>query len=129
MSVKIEMIPQTETKFHMTVVEYLRLELRPDVVFHHSPNEGKHKVQYRVKQKKLGVRPGWPDLEFMFKGQGFFIELKLPGGRLSANQLECHRELSDARCPVVECFSLDEVIKLLGIWGLLKVPVRAQRAA
>ena len=102
----------------MTVVEYLRLALRRDVVFHHSPNEGKHKVQYRVKQKKLGVRTGWPDLEFMFKGQGFFIELKLPDKKLSANQLECHRLLSDARCRVVECFSLDEVIKLLGIWGL-----------
>ena len=116
----------TETGLHKSVVEYLLVQLHRDVAWHHSPNEGRHKVQYRVKQKAMGMCPGWPDLEFMFKGQAFFIELKLPGQTLSENQIACHHWLSDARCPVVTCFSLDEVIGRLKAWDLIPSPgVRA----
>lgn len=117
----------SETAFQKTVVEHLRHALHPDVAWHHSPNEGRHKVQYRVKQKAMGMCPGWPDLEFMFKGQAFFIELKLPGETLSENQIVCHRMLADSRCPVVTCFSLDEVIGRLKAWDL--IPSLGVRAA
>ena len=95
----------TEHTIHQAIVDYLKLALPPGSVLHHSPNEGNHKVQYRVKQKKLGVRPGWPDLEifvnpiyFKTKHQcrPIFLEIKTHKGRLSASQdntLQCLKAL------------------------------------
>ena len=33
--------PPSEAQLYATVTEYLALALRPGVIFHHSPNEGK----------------------------------------------------------------------------------------
>lgn len=59
---------------------------------HHSPNEGRHKVQYRAKQARMGVSKGFPDLTLYLPRKGFTglaIELKSETGkRPSAEQFE-----------------------------------------
>ena len=48
-------------------------------MIHHSPNEGRHHVNYRHKQKLMGVLPGFPDLIIMLPNKmPLFIELKQP---------------------------------------------------
>ena len=57
----------TEAELHKLIVDYLQIALQAGSVVHHSPNEGRHKVAYRAKQKRLGMRAGWPDLEAVFR--------------------------------------------------------------
>lgn len=72
-----------EYQCQVACADYLRslrdgFELQGIIMeFNHAPNEGMHAVQYRVKQKKSGVRAGWPDLEICIQNiPPFFIELK-----------------------------------------------------
>ena len=84
----------TERDIHQAIVDWLHVALPDGSVFHHSPNEGRHKVQYRVMQKRLGVRAGWPDIEIFTNRTWWredtglhwapiFLEIKTDKGRLS----------------------------------------------
>jgi hypothetical protein len=60
----------------------------------HPPNEAKHAVQYRMKQKRAGMKTGEPDCIIYLKGgQTVFIELKRLNGTLSAEQKNRHGAL------------------------------------
>ena len=71
--------------------------------------EGKHKVQYRVKQNRLGAKKGFPDILIIWKGRAIFIELKTKKGRVSDAQKACHAQLILAGGLVTVCRSLKEV--------------------
>lgn len=105
------------------VVAKLPLILPPGSLWHHSPNEGRHSVQYRSKQKAMGMRSGWPDLQLVvpfshyLDGQrqtDIYIELKAQKGRVSKNQKEVIEELLAAHRHVSVCRSLGEVQLFLG---------------
>ena len=112
----------SESDLQAAVVHFLQAYLPPGSVFHHSPNEGNHKVQYRVKQKRLGVRAGWPDLEIFVQPTWFregvnwspiFIELKTKTGRVSPAQKQVQADLAAANCPVEICRSVAAVQQFL----------------
>jgi len=53
----------------------------------HTPNEGKRKVWYLKKLKKMGMKSGVPDLILEFPQSKFvYCEIKMPKGRLSNAQ-------------------------------------------
>jgi hypothetical protein len=53
----------------------------------HTPNEGKRKVWYLKKLKKMGMKSGVPDLILEFPQSKFvYCEIKMPKGRLSTAQ-------------------------------------------
>lgn len=91
---RVVLIPSEEDE-HITVADWLRLRR---VFFIHTPNEGKHHVSYRVKQKRMGLLPGVSDfLIFDHARVGGFIgtamEIKaLDGKPPSTEQHEflCH---------------------------------------
>ena len=112
----------SESDLQAAVVHFLQAYLPPGSVFHHSPNEGNHKVQYRVKQKRLGVRAGWPDLEIFVQPTWFregvnwspiFIELKTKTGRVSPAQKQVQADLAAANCHVEICRSVAAVQQFL----------------
>jgi len=60
-----------ESQIHKGIVQWLNVALPDGSVVHHSPNEGRHRIQYRVHQKQMGMFAGWPDLElFIPRGAG-----------------------------------------------------------
>jgi len=113
----------TEAEIHKGIVEWLALALPPGSVVHHSPNEGKHRVQYRVHQKRMGMQAGWPDLELFIPPEGFqngmtlwmpiFLEVKTLKGRLSDNQKKIHARLKTSGCSVVVVRSIEETEEAL----------------
>ena len=100
---------QSEYDLHCLVADYLNLVLPPQAFWHHSPLEGKHKVQYRKKQKRLGAKKGFPDILIIWRGRAIFIELKTQKGRLSEAQKECHEKLTLSGALVITCRSFEEV--------------------
>jgi hypothetical protein len=53
------------------------------------------------------------------RGRLFAIELKSDRGRLSPEQIECHRGLRDADATVGTANSIDDALSLLDTWGIL----------
>ena len=112
----------TEQQIHRSIVDYLNLALPRGSVVHHSPNEGNHKVQYRIKQKHMGVRAGWPDIEIFVSRtwwrpdqpwSPWFLEIKTPKGRVSTNQSQVHTDLIGAGCRVAIVRSIEETQNFL----------------
>lgn len=74
-------------------------------------------VNARNRAKAAGVRPGWPDLQFLFPdGVTRYIELKAPEGSLRPEQ----RAFRDRCAPHgiwAVCRSVEEVEATLRGWG------------
>jgi len=70
--------------------------------------------------KAMGLRPGWPDLELIYRGQMIYIEFKSDRGRLSKDQRQVHAELKAAGAFVHVVRSVDEFLKVLRGTGIVK---------
>jgi hypothetical protein len=90
-----------------------------DVLIHHSPNGTKLAGSKRDRQvtggilKGDGTKPGWPDLAFVWKGGGAFIEVKRPGGRLSPDQKAIHEHLRSLSWPVETVDNVNDAYRFL----------------
>ena len=110
-----------EENEQMALVQWLRLHR---IAFAHVPNEGRHKVQYRKKQKALGLQAGMPDLLIFDsppaypENVGTAIELKRrEGGTLSNQQAEWLCKLKDRGWAVAVCKGAAEAIEVLESLG------------
>ena len=110
-----------EAKLHKQVMEYLRLVLPKTAVIHHSPNEGKRGWMERAALKNNGTMAGWPDIEIVWDGRVFFIELKSEKGRTLPVQFACHMRLAEAGAGVATCKTIGAVAEALALW---RVPTR-----
>tara|TARA_R110000772_G_scaffold240185_2_gene352361 strand:+ start:230 stop:619 length:390 start_codon:yes stop_codon:yes gene_type:complete len=126
----ISLSDETEDQLQMRIGQWLDLALPPGAVWHHSPNEGNRHVAYKVKQKRMGTKAGWPDIEIFVPGDqskvgisiSIFIELKrLKGGKLSENQAMVRDKLELAGCFWQLCRSIDQVHEFLE--GIIKLRV------
>lgn len=104
----------SEEAFHVQVAQYLHLALPDGAVWHHSPNEGRRGWKAQRAIKAMGVRKGWPDIEIVWQGRVYFVELKVKPNRPSKAQRETLAALEAAGCPVVVAYRLDEVAGFLG---------------
>lgn len=83
----------------------------PDVLAFHVPNGGKRNAREGAKFKRMGVKAGVPDVLLLTPKQGFngfAIELKVKGGKLSANQKERLNDFKTCHWKTAVCYSFDE---------------------
>lgn len=71
-----------------------------------------------MRRKARGVVAGIPDLQFIYQGRSYWIELKNATGARSYAQQGRHIELENAGCLVAVCRSLHEVLAQLAAWGV-----------
>ena len=121
--------PQSEAALHGAVMAFLRVALPSDAVVHHSPNESDGSAIYTKKQMGKGMVPGWPDLEIIYEGRIYFIELKSAKGRITANQNLCMGRLERAGAPVALCRTLEGVEAFLAKHMPLRASLGARRVA
>lgn len=112
----LDIIP-TEEQEQLALVQWLELH---KIRYTHVPNEGKHKVQYRAKQKRLGVKPGVPDILIFDRpplypeNVGVAIELKRQkGGRVTPEQTAWLEHLKAMGWAVAVCRGAMEAIRFL----------------
>ena len=103
-----------ESDEHIAVADYLKYL---GVMFNHSPNEGIRQVQYVQKLKRMGMLPGFPDF-FIYEPRGVYhglaIEMKrVKGGRVSEEQKECLKKLSDRGYYATVCRGFDEAKEVI----------------
>jgi len=117
----------SEDRVHLRIAQWLDLMLPPGSIYHHSPNEGNRHVAFKVKQKRMGTKPGWPDIEIFVPGDqtlsgaslSIFIEAKGSKGKATANQVHIADKLELAGCYWQLCRSVDQVHEFLE--GLIKL--------
>jgi hypothetical protein len=68
----------------------------------------------------LGVVVGMPDLLLIHAGQVFGLELKTATGKLSTAQIATQEAMRAAGCTVATVHSIDEAIRVLEGWHLLR---------
>lgn len=92
----------------------------------HYPAETKAKPQYMAKRRRLGVKPGVPDVMIFDippaypDAKGAVIELKRrKGGRLSDEQMEWLVRLSGLGWKTAVCKGTEEAIMRLKQWGYI----------
>lgn len=111
----------SERQIHFAVVQMVRRAARPDVIWFH-PSNGEHRSKATGGILKLmGVVPGIPDLCFVLEGgRTHFLELKRPGGGLSAVQRLVRIKAINLGTPYAVAHDLDEAEQILRAWGVLK---------
>lgn len=114
-------IKTTEAQFQIAVAAYLEVALKKGVLWTAFPAGG---GGYRrgALLKRMGLKPGWPDLLFLHRGKLFGIELKTPIGKVSPAQRALHKALQAQGVPVLVVKTSAEVSDALDQWGLLSLP-------
>ena len=104
-----------------TVAAYLDLALPEDACWTTIPAGGGGRVR-GAKLKAVGYKPGWPDLQIVYRGQLICIELKAKYRSLSPEQEAMHERLRLAGAGVGTAKSVESVEQCLRTFG---VPLRA----
>lgn len=107
-----------EATLQVRVNEYLKVVMPPAVLWTASlAGHGKMSMAARNKAKAMGLKPGWPDLQFLFPdGVTRYIELKSATGRLQPEQVEFAARCARHGIHAV-CRSVEEVDAALRSWG------------
>lgn len=73
--------------------------------------------------KAAGYMAGWPDLQIIWQGKSYFLELKAPNGVVSPEQRETIWAITTSGAHVGIAKSLDQVQDWLDQWA---IPLRAR---
>jgi len=115
-----------EDDLHIAVARTLDRLMPPEVFWFHCPNGGTRNVIEAVQFKRRGVKPGIPDLLFIYRGNLNGIELKSDKGKLSDSQRHTQFLMRAAGCRIETARSENEVYELLKAFG---IPLRGRIAA
>ncbi len=114
-------LPQpTESEIHEAFAQHLRMRGRCGVPWWHTPNGEHRDPAIGAKLKRMGTKPGVPDVLCVIDGRLHGLELKRErGGRVSPAQRAMHDELRAAGAIVETARGLDEALAVLLRWGAL----------
>lgn len=107
-----------EGPIHRAILEYLMARY-PGAAIHASPNsntmKGKDVARLIAKQKYMGMRPGWPDIEMIHYGRFYAFEVKAEGGRQQDNQKDVERDINAAGGHYFVVRSIDDVKEAMAL--------------
>ena len=106
-----------EDQIQRAVFQHLAVRAATGVFAFHPPNGG---WRSRVEAAILCVRAGVPDVIAIRAGRAYALELKRPGGRLTAAQNAAHAALRSAGAEVAVTYGIDAAIAVCEAWGLLR---------
>lgn len=110
----------TEAQIQRSVFDHLATRAYPRVVAFHCPNGGfRPRVEAAI-FKGMGVRAGVSDVIACYAGDFFALELKAPGQKPTAEQLEFIAAVNDAGGYATWTDNLDRALNILEMWGLIK---------
>lgn len=79
--------------------------------------------------KDMGLNPGWPDIQLLWRGKLIVMELKAKGGALSDPQKDTRTLITAQQGLWKECRSVEEVVEFLEMIGIPLVKLApAERA-
>jgi hypothetical protein len=113
-----------EQDLQKALADHLRARAALGTYWFHPANGGARTAIEGAILKACGVRAGTPDLICIKDGRTYGLELKAEGGRVSLSQQVAHEEMRAAGAEVATATGIDEAIKQLEGWGLLRGSVQ-----
>lgn len=110
---------EPEHTLQVEIVEMLRKKLKRKVLFTAFPAGGGGRVR-GAKLKKAGLQAGWPDIQLIYQGSYYGLEIKTATGRLSPAQIDLHKRLTDDGCSVAVARSVSDALEIIVDWGLAR---------
>jgi hypothetical protein len=121
---------QPERILQTALVEHLRLRGRDGVLWLHVPNGGSRDIREAANLKRMGALAGASDLLLFRPGaclrcgsarlEGFALELKSDGGRLTDAQREFLWRFSEVGGHTCVAEGLDRALAVLEQWRILR---------
>ena len=112
----------SEAAEQRALVQWCRLSLADNVLWHSIPNEGARGRNQTAKLKAMGLLPGAPDLVFFWPGHKAALELKAPGGVLQQSQRDYGEAMARAGGLWAVAYSFPEAAHIIReVW---KIPHR-----
>jgi hypothetical protein len=109
-----------EDEIQRAICQHLRQRGAPGLLWWHTPNGGKRRPIEAAILKGLGTRAGVADLILVHCGRPFALELKADNGKPSAAQIAFAEDLTKAGGCATIAFGLDQALRTLEMWGLLR---------
>jgi hypothetical protein len=109
-----------EDAIQRAVFQHLRARAERGVFAFHPANGGYRKPVEAAIMKGLGVVAGVPDVIVIHEGRVYGLELKAPGGRASAAQLETLAAMEAAGAYTCVAEGLDRALEVLERWRILR---------
>lgn len=110
----------SEQEIQAAIAAHFAWRARPNIWWCHIANGGlRSKVEAAI-MRGQGVKPGAPDLLIVADGRPYFLEVKTEAGRVSQAQADCHEELRRAGAEVGVAHGLDQALRKLEQWRLLR---------
>jgi hypothetical protein len=111
---------QPEAAIQRAVFQHIQLRGAHGVFAFHAANGGARRSIEAAILKGLGVVAGVPDIMVIKGGKAYGLELKAPGGQLSEAQRAAHEALRTAGAEVATVDNLDDALRQLEAWCLLR---------
>ena len=109
-----------EQEIQRAVIQHLHARGIPNSFAYAVPNGGWRTAIEGAILKGQGVVPGVPDLAIVAGGRAYYLELKSLTGTLSVPQEHVIEALRAAGAQVAVTYGLDDALKQLEQWGLLR---------
>lgn len=107
-----------EARIQASVVAWVRT-VAPDLLIFHPANGGLRTKSEAARLKWIGTLAGIPDLVVLGRdGQGWLMEVKAPGGYLSADQRAIRDRCAAMRIPFAVVRSMEDARKAFQVWGI-----------
>ena len=123
----VRMPPPLECYLHFSIADILGKWLSAGWQYNHIASGEYRTPATAARLKRLGVRPGWPDLILLSpEGRPFFLELKRRGGKLSKDQ-RVFADWCAAHSVTFRWFdSFDDTLNQLKEWGAIRTGIQVQ---
>jgi VRR-NUC domain len=109
-----------EQDIQKALADHLRVRAAAGTYWFHPTNGGARTAFKGAILKACGVRAGTPDFICIKDGRTYGLELKADKGRVSPAQARAHEEMRKAGAEVAVATGIDEAIKQLKVWQLLR---------
>jgi hypothetical protein len=109
-----------EQQIQRAIVQHYRRRAAPGVFMFAVPNGGYRRPVEAAILKGTGTVPGIPDTIWIKDGRIYALELKTEGGKLSPAQEQVLIKLRDAGAMATHAHGLDQALRVLEGWGLLR---------
>lgn len=113
----------SETQQLISLIKMLEDFARPDVFWHHSPNEGQRTKAEKCKLTAMGTRWGFQDILLIKGGMAYLMEFKTSIGRLSKEQKDTMASTKRAGAITAVAYGLDAAIEILNAWDMFRTPI------
>lgn len=111
---------QPEAQIQRAVLQHIKARGVPNLFAFHVPSGGYRRKTEAAIFKGLGVVAGVPDLILIHQGLVYGLEIKTSTGVVTLPQQQTHAALRRAGATVEVVRGLDEALRQLEKWGLLR---------